>query len=343
MSLYRRKPAYFKIYYMATGFGLQKDAAIIRTVLNQLGFDCEIIQLLVRKKRHPAPVRFVFEVLRKFNFLFLYRWLANFFPKSGCVALHLETIAYEKLFLNEKHILIPNQEWFDTSTLDLLQFMDAVWCKTRLAQNIFSELGLPAEYIGFRSEVNEAELIDNKTRDYFFSRTGMSQFRGAENLINVWRKHPEWPLLKIVIHPSRRPGDCPVNVEYIDVVSDLAEYKRLSGAAQFHIYMTEAEGFGHSIVEAMGQGSIVLVTDAPPMNEMAHPNCALLVDSRYCGHKMLSPRYAALPEAIEAAVERAIKMRDDEIALISKNAKLQYEYLSKEFVANMARVVSSLS
>ena len=342
MESVKHRSLHFKIYYMATGFGLQKDAAIIQVALNELGHPCEIIQLRVRKERHSRLTQNIFKVLRKFNFLYLYNWFASFWRTSNCVSLHLETIAYEKLFLNERHVLIPNQEWFDTSTMDLLPFMTSIWCKSRFAQNIFSELKLNTEYIGFRSDIGNVPVSLTKTREYFFCRTGMSQFRGASNLISVWRAHPEWPLLKIVVHPSRRPSDCPENVEYVDILPDINDYYKLSTSSQFHIYLTEAEGFGHSIVEAMGCGAVVLVTDAPPMNEIANPECALLIDSFYSGHKMLSPRFAAHPHAVEAAVERALAMSAGEVSLISKNAQLRYDLLAKEFVGNISRVVAAL-
>ena len=342
MGSVKQKPLHFKIYYMATGFGLKKDAAIIQKTLNELGYSCNIIQLRVRKERHTAAARFVFEVLRKINFLYFYNRVRGFSPSPNCVSLHLETIAYEKLFLNERHVLVPNQEWFDTSTMDLLQFMTSIWCKSRLAQNIFSELNLATEYIGFRSDVENIPVPQVKTRDYFFCRTGMSEFRGAINVIDVWRAHPEWPLLKIVIHPSRRPTHCPVNVEYVDIFPDIKDYYNLAASALFHIYLTEAEGFGHSIVEAMGYGAVVLLTNAPPMNEVANSECAVLIDSYYCGHKRLSPRFAAYPHAVEAAVERVLAMSNEDAAIISASAKSQYDLLGMEFADNMSRVVAAL-
>ena len=263
-------------------------------------------------------------------------------PKPASVGIHLESIFYEKLFLAEQHILIPNQEWFEVSHIPLLIYMRAVWVKSLFAQEIFAQYKPPVQYISFFSIVAEFDAKTIKRRDYFFSRTGMSRYRDAHNLINVWAHHPEWPPLKIVIDPSVRPAVKPDNVEFLDIFPRHEDFVSFASGSLFHIYATETEGFGHSILEAMGYGALVMVTDAPPMNEIANENCALMLTAEYSGQKSIAPRFAVKPSALEQAVEKALMMSDEEIAAITTAAQQRVLDFKQAFYAHLEKAISNL-
>jgi glycosyltransferase involved in cell wall biosynthesis len=249
---------------------------------------------------------------------------------------------FNKCFLHENHILIPNQEWFDPHAIDLLFFMEAVWCKSHFAENIFNEFDCATKYIGFCSEINVNSLSLKKSRDYFFSRIGKSKYRGAELLINLWAQHPEWPLLKIVINKENIPQKTPANVEYLMGALDTDEFQFLAASSLFHIYMTETEGFGHSIAEAMGYGSIIIVTDAPPMNEILNDQCAILVKANYIGQKMLAPRFGASQADVAAAINKVLVLTDEEINQITANAQATYQQLQNSFNGRLEAVIKNL-
>jgi glycosyltransferase involved in cell wall biosynthesis len=219
--------------------------------------------------------------------------------------------------------------------------MKAVWCKSHFALNIFNELDCKTEYIGFCSEINTNLLTLNKSRDYFFSRVGKSKYRGGKLLIDLWSQHPEWPLLKIVIHKNNISQPIPKNVECFSFLEE-EEYRSLSASSLFHIYMTETEGFGHSIAEAMGYGSVIVITDGPPMNEMLNSKCAILVDANYIGQKMLAPRFGAKPSDVAEAINRALVLTDDEINQLSANAQAAYQLLQKEFINRLEKTINKI-
>lgn len=333
----------FTIYYSRSGFGLAKDARILRDALSTLGYSAEICELaLGGKTRINGLTKKCFQLLRIVGVLFFYRKLQRaLLGKPKDVSVYLEKIFYQKLFRHQNHILIPNQEWFSPSDFSLLGFIDIVWTKTEFAKKVFVEFKKQTYFIGFSSAAEAVSSLP-KARNYFFSRIGKGQFRGAQLLVDVWRCHPEWPPLKLVIDPSRCPDNPPPNVEYINSFPREADFIHLSQSSLFHIYATETEGFGHSINEALIYGSVVLVTNAPPMNEIAQPQCAILLDAEYSGQKYFSPRFAVKEAALEAAVYEVLAMGEEEIARISQNAMARSRELQQCFLHTLEEQVKRI-
>lgn len=333
----------FHIYYSRAGLGLAKDAKILEEALLLLGHKVTVNELpLVGISFTGQILERVITILRHCGVLFFYRKLQRLLlGRPEIISIHLEKIFYWKLFAHRQQVLIPNQEWFNPRYFSLLGHIDHVWAKTIFAKDIFLEFKSKVDYIGFCSNVNSSYKIE-KSANYFFSRVGLSRFRGADKLVEVWRNHPEWPLLKLVIDISCRPENPPQNVEYIDIFSDTEEYIACASSALFHIYATETEGFGHSIVEAMGYGSLVLVTDAPPMNEIATSDCALLITASYSGQKWFSPRFSVEASALELTVDYALRLSSEKIQQLTGNAQLRPKALKQDFYNNLAMAIKKL-
>lgn len=333
----------FRIYFSKTGFGLRKDARILSDALKHFDYEADIVEMPSSEVRFGGARGMLIKILKAFNVLFFYRTIQDIvFREKHTVGIHLESIFYENLFRSEHHILIPNQEWFEVSHIALLPYIKEVWVKTKFAKGIYAQYKRPVQYIGFCSMLETFDATVVKRRDYFFSRTGMSEYRGAENIINVWSRHPEWPPLKLVIHPSRRPLVKPDNVEFLDIFPRVEDFVQFASSSLFHIYATETEGFGHSILEAMGYGSVVMVTDAPPMNEIANKSCALMLTSEYSGQKSIAPRFAVIPSALEQAVEKAMKMDDESIVIMGKAAQERMQYFKQEFYNSLNSTIKNL-
>jgi glycosyltransferase involved in cell wall biosynthesis len=333
----------FRIYFSKTGLGLRKDARILRNALAHFGYEVDIVEMPSSEVRFGGARGALIKMLKAFNVLFFYRTIQDiFFRDKTTVGIHLESIFYENLYRAEHHILIPNQEWFEVSHIALLPYIKEVWVKTTFAEGVFAQYKRPVRYIGFCSVLEDYDTTAVKRRDYFFSRTGMSEYRGAENLINVWARHPEWPPLKLVIHPSRRPPIKPDNVEFLDIFPRVEDFVQFAASSLFHIYATETEGFGHSILEAMGYGSVVMVTDAPPMNEIANESCALMLTATYSGQKSIAPRFAVVPSALELAVEKAMQMDEESITIMCKSAQQRMQDFKQEFYISFNSAIKNL-
>lgn len=333
----------FNIYYSRAGLGLRKDAKILEEALLLLGHKVNVNEIPLVSKSFFGKFleRFVSILIHCGILLFCRKLQRVLFGKPEIVSIHLEKIFSWKLFLHRQQILLPNQEWFGPRYFSFLKYIDHVWTKSDFAKDIFLEFKSKVENIGFCSNVSDNHKTV-KTTDYFFSRVGLSRFRGASKLVDAWRLHPEWPLLKLVIDISCRPENPPANVEYLNVFSSTKEYISCASSALFHIYATETEGFGHSIVEAMGYGSVVLVTDAPPMNEIANSDCALLIDASYSGQKWFAPRFSVNLPALELAVNSALRLNAGEIKQLTERAKLRLEELRNDFYNNLAAAIKKL-
>ena len=332
----------FVIYYVPTGMGLAKDARILQGVLSRLGFEVRI-EIVPAELHYPRWQFWLLDFSRKINFIAIYKKLGKWLHvQSDEYAIHLENIIYKKCFLNQNHILIPNQEWFEPRNFSLLHVMQGIWCKTHFAELIFKEMGARTTYIGFASQIDENCHGSPQHKDYFFSRVGKSRHRGADLLLRLWSLHPEWPLLKIVIHKDRFPSTYPANVECIESPANDEDYHALASSSLLHIYMTETEGFGHSIVEAMGYGCVLLVTDAPPMNEVVNRESALMVESIYIGQKFFSPRFAAISQSLEARIEQVLNMTNEELEQFSHAASMRYRKLQQDFEEQMGKVIEGM-
>lgn len=332
----------FTIYFSSTGFGLRKDALILSDAFKHFGHEVDIVEMPASDLRFGGVRGMLIKILKAFNVLFFYKAAQSLlFRKKKSMGIHLESIFYEKLYRSEQHILIPNQEWFEVSHIALLPYIKEIWVKTKFAQAVFAPYKRPIQYIAFCSMLDKYDASVVKQRDYFFSRTGMSEFRGADTLINVWARHPEWPPLKLVIDASRRPLVKPGNVEFLDTFPCTEDFVKFASSSLFHIYATEAEGFGHSILEAMGYGAVVLVTDAPPMNEIANETCALMVAAQYSGQHSIAPRFAVVPSALECAVEQAMKLDEASIAKFGDAAQQRMQDFKQEFYANLNKAIKS--
>lgn len=209
----------------------------------------------------------------------------------------------------------------------------------------FSELNYTANYIGFCTTLDSGS-INNDFRahqaDGFFTRIGPSRNRGAERLASLWAKHSEWPLLQMVVAPEYQPQIAANNIAYIDHVASDEDFNRLANSIPFHIFLTEAEGFGHLIVESMSRGAIVLVTNVSPMNDYATNESAILLSSYYAGQLGLSPRFVVSDDVIEAAVERVIGLSVEERVSIIQQAEKVNNALIQKFCDQLAHAIEEL-
>ena len=60
-------------------------------------------------------------------------------------------------------------------------------------------------------------------------------------------------------------------------ILDDAALRTLQNSHRFHLCLSEAEGWGHYIAEALSVGAITLTCDAAPMNELVTAERGLLV------------------------------------------------------------------
>jgi hypothetical protein len=182
----------------------------------------------------------------------------------------------------------PHQEWLKDESRALLPVMDAILCKTHYADGIFAGLGCRAIYTGFTT-LDRYDPSVPKDYGACLHIGGSSLQKGSMAVNRVWLAHPEFPELKMYWHePTARPvRGANVHVETAYVAD--AEINAAQNRCGIQLCTSEAEGFGHYIVEAMSCGAVVLTTGGAPMNELVQPGRGVLV-----GYDRQAPQAAGM-------------------------------------------------
>ena len=221
-------------------------------------------------------------------------------PKADLIV-HLERVFPWWNRRKASSFLIPNQERFPARYIKRLASMKGILCKTRHAEEVFSQLHPSARYIGFTSPDRS---VAGATPDYgrFFHLAGRSTVKGTGVLLALWARHPEWPELTLVQHPDNAPASVPANVRLISRRVSDDELRELQNACGVHLCPSLSEGWGHYIVEAMSCSAVVVTTDGPPMNELVRPGRGILVPA-----DRREPRHLGFDFYVdERVLERAI-------------------------------------
>lgn len=231
-----------------------------------------------------------------------------------------ERIRPEYLPQARTNVLIPNPEYLDRQTLQHLHRIDALWCKTNHAVQLFQSMGVFATYLGFAS--SDRWLPNVKRQDAFFHGPGRSNTKGTRALIALWRAHPNWPILTIVWrrkHVDLSP--LPPNIRLIQDHVDDDTYRHMQNQYRFHLCPSETEGFGHYIVEAMSCGAIVLTLDAAPMNELVSAERGIIAPARRLSHQGLAVTWGLEPKTFSQAIEACLSLSQQDKEILGHRAR----------------------
>jgi glycosyltransferase involved in cell wall biosynthesis len=245
--------------------------------------------------------------------------------------------------LARRNLFIPNPEWLTRRDRKVLHRFDAILCKTQVAVEIFEGMGLVTRYIGFQSVDCRQPAPPAVTR--FLHLAGASRMKGTQRLLALWRKHPEWPALLVLQSPAtaEQHEPAPTNlVHRVEYVKDLADIRRLQNSHDFHLCLSETEGWGHYIVEGLSCGKVVITCDAPPMNELVRPERGLLVAATPTQPLNAAMRYAFDEAALERVIERAAAMPATERQALGQQARDWYEANQAGFGERLAQALRGL-
>ena len=244
-------------------------------------------------------------------------------------------------FLHEArcNVVVPNPEWFDRRDVAFLPCIDRIWAKSGYAQALFAARGCSSSWIGFDSEERYWPQIAREER--FFHLAGRSPLKGTGRLLALWRRHAEWPPLTLVQDLEAQTGEqaLPSNILiHRGYLGDEA-LRSLQNSHRFHLCTSEAEGWGHYIVEAMSTRAVTLTCNAPPMNELIDAQRGLLVEGRSAGRHNLACLYRFDDQALERSVERALALSQSEVQAMGDAARSWFISNKRGFADRIERAL----
>jgi glycosyltransferase involved in cell wall biosynthesis len=241
------------------------------------------------------------------------------------------------------NVLVPNPEWTDRRDLAMLRVADRVWAKTAAAEQLFGARGSRVLKIGFDSDDRLERAV--RRMPQFLHLAGRSPLKGTQRLLALWRRHPEWPQLTLLQdapagRDSREVGAANVVLQR-GFASD-QQLRTLQNAHRFHLCLSEAEGWGHYIAEAMSIGAVTFTTDAPPMNELIGAGRGVLVGARL-GEQHNLARIARFDErALEAAIAHTLLLDEAQLDAIGAAARSWFLANKHGFAARVQLAVDDL-
>ena len=201
------------------------------------------------------------------------------------------------------NVWIPNQDWTYKTWIPYISMMDAIWVKTREAEEIFKQHTKKVRYIGWTSIDKIFEPKKNYGKAIVL--IGKNPYRNPKPLLKAYYdllKTPEYaklPELHIPRNPREIeffvPEEIKSKVTLYDTLSE-SDYDKLLHECGLAICLSNCEGFGHAVNEAMSAGCNLLLSNIEPFVEltsdsqdvlwgsahqtMEHPDClATLVDT----------------------------------------------------------------
>lgn len=324
------------------GRGLSHDLRLLRETLESLGHVVQITSLARRRRRWRWTWRSIALRLRLIR-QSSQRGGGSSWKFDANIMLEHVHVAY--FGVARQNFFIPNPEWLVPRDRQHLHRFDAVLAKTRIAAATFEAQGMPTRYIGFVG--TDCLMADVPRRTRFLHLAGASRMKGTARLLALWRRHPEWPPL-LVVQAAKTAREMPAapaqdNVEHrVGTIADINDIRQLQNSHAFHVCPSEAEGWGHYIIEAMSCGAVTLTCDGPPMNELVQPDRGLLVAATAAGALNLSTRYEFDEAAMEAVVERASMMEQADIDALCAAARSWFVANQQAFAGRLQNALHPL-
>jgi len=295
------------IIYSNNNWGLTKDCNILQSVL--VGYEFNLIDFKINDNLNKADINIFLEVLDRNNDYF---------------------IEYKKLA--PKNVLIPNPEWFLDGWIKYLKDFDLICCKTLHAFQIFSKHSDKCEFTSFTADNIDLNYVEKELS--FFHSCGNSVNKGTDLLFEGWKNIKE----KLYLFSKRHKSDN-INIELRnDFVPD-KEFQEIKNKVLFHIYPTKYEGFGHNIWESFSCGAIVILTDAPPLNEY-NANFYIKATQDRKFHQVFFNKIDITDLRLQ--IKKISELELDEIIEMSNNNKQNYIDNHKFFTEKINECIKTL-
>ena len=229
------------------------------------------------------------------------------------------------------NVFVPHQEWVFEDLRAKLHLMDYIFCKTRYAAQLFEAIGATVRYIGFTS-LDQYDPTVKKDYNRFLHVAGSSVQKGTAAVNEVWLRHPEWPHLTLCSYEPKVRVEPAANITTHTGFIEESSLRRIQNASGVHLCPSEAEGFGHYIVEAMSARALVVSTDAPPMNELVLPDRGALAGYGRTAPQGMGTNFYVDPAKLERTIDCILGMDEHARARLGEKARTWFQENDRIFL-----------
>lgn len=328
------------VIYADNASGLVRDAFVVREALEREG---HFVWLTPRPpRRFPVALNYAPELARQMlrggTQSVLKAWAKR--TRLWDVNLFLDRLVPEYFECASVNCLIPNQEWLVPEDRKLLADIDLVLFKTRHAMSLLQGDAKRFEYIGFTSLDRRGRAASAGT-DAALHVCGWNPHKGTDAVVGAWSKHPEWPDLTVVTQlPTAAPANG--NVTHLTWRISDGRLRRLQNACAVHVCPSEVEGFGHTLMEAMSCGAVLITTDAPPMDELVSREEGILVPHARTESMGAGTRYIVDEGHLDEAISRVWAMNASAVGRLRQSARASFERSRALFQQRLARTLEGI-
>jgi hypothetical protein len=330
-------PLKVRLIGKSNGVGLSRDLELLAAALAACG--CDVTPQHCERRDRQRRRRLLTRLTMRFG-----RWRGVGPQPPFDVNVMLEHVWPQFVRQARCNVLVPNPEWFDRRDRAMLGIADRIWAKTAYAEELFTARGSHCVRIGFDSDDRLQPAAARLAQ--FLHLAGRSPLKGTKRLVALWQRHPEWPRLTVV--QDRRDGAAGGAPAAANIVQERGflsdqDLRALQNTHRFHLCLSEAEGWGHYIAEAMSIGAVTFTCDAPPMNELVGAERGVLVRS-LPGEWHNLARIARFEDAaLEAAVERSLALNTAQLDAIGAAARAWFLANKQGFVARVQGAVTDIA
>lgn len=307
------------------GVGLQKDAEILKGLLESWGHSAHTIHYKKQNQIEEAP--------------------------PADVHIYMEVVNYNLVArkISKEDWFIPNPEWFQVCDHPRgLRNFSQILCKTQDAVRIFTKLAEfkpSVKYVGFESRDLYDPDIPRERK--FFHGAGQSRYKNTMSVgysfARMFQDEDVKPALTVVgAYPDEYAFTVgSPNVTTHQRVTD-EEMKQLMNSHLFHVLPSGYEGWGHALNEGLGCGAVMLTTAHPPMCEFDGVPQNLLIPYQDTIPELAATRARVVAAPIRDAVKKALRMKPEEVEQIQKDARSAFLKQRDDFRNNLKSIVEAL-
>lgn len=236
--------------------------------------------------------------------------------------------------------LVPNQEWLPPEDRLLLKDIDLVLFKTRHAMSLLRHEAKHSAYVGFTS-LDRRDGRAERHATAALHVCGWNPHKGTDAVVGAWTNHPEWPELTVVTQ-LQTPSSVNANVKRLTSRVSDAQLRRLQNACAVHVCPSEVEGFGHTLMEALSCGAVLITTDAPPMDELVLPDEGMLVPHSHTRPMGAGTRYMVDARRLSETISRVWRMETPALERFRRAARAKFEASRAFFHDGLNRAIEGI-